>query len=177
MNRKADYPILLLSESAQASMIAAAANAHPNETGGILIGVHTDDGAPWVTRAIEIATDDRSHHHYKIPSGATQPTVHAARRTDPRLGYLGDWHSHPADIGPSPTDHATLAVYSIRHPRTPNPTLVVVRNTPDGRTLDAHRIVTVTPRPCELHITGDLPEERSTPNSKHGDPRVSEEPE
>lgn len=177
MNRKAATPILLLSESAQASMTAAAAKAHPNETGGILIGVHNDGGHPWVTRAIEIATNDRGHHHYKIPSGATQPSVHAARRTDPRLGYLGDWHSHPADIGPSPTDLATLALYSIKHPRTPNPTLIVVRNTPDGRALDARRIVTVTPRPCELHLTGDLPQEPSTAEVTQGDPRAPKESE
>ncbi len=177
MNRKASNPILLLSESAQASMIAAAAKAHPNETGGILIGVHTNSGHPWVTRAIEIATNDRGHHHYKIPSGATQPSVHAARRTDSRLGYLGDWHSHPADIGPSPTDLATLAVYSIRHPRTPNPTLIVIRNTTDGRALDVRRIVTVTPRPCELNLTGDLPPEPPTPDTTQGDPRAPEESE
>ncbi|MEU0094799.1 Mov34/MPN/PAD-1 family protein [Kribbella sp. NPDC006257] len=177
MNRKAATAILLLSESAQASMIAAAVKADPNETGGILIGVHTNGGHPWVTRAIEIATNDRGHHHYKIPSGATQPSVYAARRTDSRLGYLGDWHSHPADIGPSPTDLATLAVYSIKHPLTPNPTLIVVRNTPDGRVLDARRIVTVTPRSCDLHLTGDLPEEPPTPGTTQGDPRAPEESE
>lgn len=169
MNRKAAPPILLLSESAQATMIDAAAKAHPNETGGILIGVHTDGGHPWVTCAIEIATDDRGHHHYRIPPGLTQPSVHAARRTDPRLGYLGDWHSHPADIGPSPTDLATLALYSIKRPRTPNPTLIVVRNTPVGRALDVRRIVTVAPRPCELHLTGDLPLSLSSPDTTQGD--------
>lgn len=175
MNRNAANPVLLLSESAQASMIAAAARAHPKETGGILIGVHTNDGHPWVTRSIEIATDDRGHHHYKIPSGATQPIVHAARRTDPRLGYLGDWHSHPADIGPSTTDLTTLAVYSIKHPRTPNPTLIVVRNTTDGRALDVCRIVTVAPRPCELHLTGDLPQQPVSPDATQGDSMAPEE--
>jgi proteasome lid subunit RPN8/RPN11 len=177
MNRKAANPVLLLSESAHASMIAAATKAHPNETGGILIGVHTNDGHPWVTRSIEIATDDRGHHHYKIPSGATQPSVHAARRTDSRLGYLGDWHSHPADVGPSGTDLATLALYSIKHPRTPNPTLIVVRNTTDGRALDVRRIVTVAPRPCELHLTGDLPQEPPRPDKTQDDSRAPEESE
>ena len=169
MNLKAAIPILLLSESAQASMIAAAAKAHPLETGGILVGVHTDGGHPWVTSAIEITTSDRGRHHYKIPSGATQPGVHSARRRDPRLGYLGDWHSHPADIGPSATDLATLAFYSIKHPRTPNPTLIVVRNTTGGRALDARRIVSAKPRPCELHLTGDLPHEPPTLDTPQGD--------
>jgi hypothetical protein len=48
VNRKAANPILLLSESAKTSIIAAAAKAHPNETGGILIGVHTENGQPGV---------------------------------------------------------------------------------------------------------------------------------
>lgn len=143
-------------------MLAAAAKAHPNETGGILLGVHTDGGHPWVTRAIEIATSDRGHHHYRIPAGTTQARVHAARRTEQRLGYLGDWHSHPANIGPSPTDLATLAMYSIKHPRTANPTLIVVRNTPVGRVVDARRIVTVATRSCDVQLTGDLPQEPST---------------
>lgn len=150
-------------------MIAAAAKAHPRETGGILIGVHAVGGHPWVTHAIEITTSDRGPHHYKIPSGATQPSVHTARRRDPRLGYLGDWHSHPADIGPSPTDLATLGFYSIKHPRTPNPTLIVVRNIADGRALDARRIVSVKPRPCELRLTGDLPHELPTPDTTQGE--------
>ncbi|MWV57782.1 Mov34/MPN/PAD-1 family protein [Rathayibacter sp. VKM Ac-2754] len=159
MTRNAAGPILLLSESAQASMITAAAEAHPNETGGILVGVQTDGGHPWATCTIEIATNDRGRHHYKIPFGTTQSSVHAARRADSRLGYLGDWHSHPADVGPSPTDLATLAMYSIKHPRTSNPTLVVVRNTLHGYILDIRRIVVVTPRSCELRLTGELPQE------------------
>jgi proteasome lid subunit RPN8/RPN11 len=137
-------------------MTAAAVRAHPFETGGILIGVHLD-GEPWVTAAIEIASTDRGRHHYKIPSGETHPAVHAARRVDNRVGYLGDWHTHPNDVGPSSIDLATLALISMRHPRTPNPTLVVVRNTSHGYFLDARRIVAVAPRECELRLTGNLP--------------------
>lgn len=156
MNRRTPAPLLVVSESAQAAMVAAAAQAHPYETGGLLIGVHLDN-QPWVTRAIEIPSPNRGRHHYKIPAGATQPAVHGARRGDPRLGYLGDWHTHPADVGPSPTDLATLAIFSIKHPRTPNPTLVVVRNSADGYTLDTRRILAIAPRTCEVRLAGDLP--------------------
>lgn len=156
MNRRTPAPLLVISESAQAAMVAAAVQAHPYETGGILIGVHLDS-QPWVTRAIEIPSPNRGRHHYKIPAGATQPAVHAARRGDPRLGYLGDWHTHPADVGPSPTDLATLAIFSIKHPRTPNPTLVVVRNSADSYTLDTRRILAIAPRTCEVRLAGDLP--------------------
>jgi len=149
-------PLLLISETAQATMTAAAAHAHPNETGGILIGVHLD-GHPWATSAIEIASADRGHHHYKIPAGTTQPAVYAAREVDHRLGYLGDWHSHPIDVGPSRMDLATLGLISIKHHRSLNPTLVVVRNTANGYVLEARRIVAITPRRCELKLAGNLP--------------------
>ncbi|WP_296604657.1 Mov34/MPN/PAD-1 family protein [Nocardioides sp.] len=165
MSSRVPEPLLVVSESAESAMVAAAAKAHPNETGGILIGVYLDD-QPWVTRAIEIPSPYRGRHHYKIPAGATQPAVHAARRDDHRLGYLGDWHTHPADVGPSPTDLATLALFSITHPLTPNPTLVVVRNTGDGYVIDARRILTITPRTCGLRIAGDLPVDPLSPEGK-----------
>lgn len=142
-------------------MTTAAARAHPDETGGILVGVHLD-GQPWVTAAIEIDSPDRGRHHYKIPSGTTQPAVRVARGGDPRLGYLGDWHSHPSDVGPSTTDLTTLAIFSLKHPRTPNPTLIVVRSTAHGYRLDARRIATISPRPCTLRFTGNLPPAEGT---------------
>ncbi len=149
-------PVLLISESAEAAMIRAANDSFPLETGGILVGVHAD-GRPWVVGAIEIPSRDRGSHHYRIPHGTTQPAVYAARREDPRLGYLGDWHSHPSDAGPSPTDLASLAFISIRHPLAPNPTSIVLRRTGTSYALDARRIVTVKPRPCAIRSTGNLP--------------------
>ena len=156
MSELSTNPVLVLSESAQVAMVDAANRAYPQETGGILIGAQLD-GQPWATRAVEFTTPDRGRHHYKLPAGATQPAVRAARREDWRLGYLGDWHTHPADIGPSFTDLTTLARFSVRHPRSPNPTLVVVRRTATGHFLDARRIVALTPRLCEVRLAGDLP--------------------
>ncbi|WP_229052483.1 Mov34/MPN/PAD-1 family protein [Aeromicrobium sp. Leaf350] len=149
-------PKLLIVESAVMAMTRAAQKSYPLETGGILVGVHAT-GEPWVTSAIEIPTSDRGSHHYRIPQGATQATVRAARRDDPRIGYLGDWHSHPSDVGPSPTDLASLAYISMRHPLTPNPTSIVLRRTEAGYVLDARRIVAVKPRFCVIRHTGNLP--------------------
>lgn len=148
-------PLLVVSEAAQASMTASAALAHPNETGGILIGVRLD-GHPWVTTAVEIASVDIGRRRYRLPAGTTQPAVHAAREADPRVGYLGDWHSHPEDVGPSRTDLVTLGLISINHSEDPNPTLIVVRNASDGYVLDARRIVAFTARACELRLAGSL---------------------
>lgn len=148
-------PVLLISEEAVASLTDAAARSHPDETGGILVGVYVDRN-PWVTQVIEITSPDRGHHYYRIPGGATQPAVNASRGADSRLGYLGDWHSHPADVGPSPADLASLALISYRRPRRPNPTTIVARNRGDQYVLDARRIVGVQVRHCTLRITGSL---------------------
>lgn len=137
-------------------MTTAAAHAHPNETGGILIGVYLD-GHPWVIAAIEIPTTDRGRSHYRIPGGTDHPNVLKARATDQRLGYLGDWHSHPHDVGPSRTDLASLALISMRMPRQPNPTQIVLRRTDRGYILDARRMVTLVPHACAITLTGGLP--------------------
>ena len=155
-------PVLALSESARNTMVAAARRAHPNETGGILVGVDLDDGNPWVTVAIEIESDDRGRRHDRLPGGSTQPAVRAARLADGRVGYLGDWHTHPNNSGPSPTDLATLARHSFIHPTRPNPTMVVIRNTSGGRLIDARRMVSVTVRSCEIRLMGNLPPQAPT---------------
>lgn len=151
-------------------MTTAAKRAHPDETGGILIGVYID-GHPWVTSAVEIASTDRSRSHYKIPAGTTHAAVRRARAIDNRLGYLGDWHSHPHDVGPSPTDLASLALISMKQPKMPNPTQIVVRRTDHGYLLDARRIVTFTPRSCTIGLTGSLPNISPIPRggSSHND--------
>lgn len=154
--RPQTVPVLMLSEQAHLDMTSAARQSHPIETGGILVGVQVN-GQPWVTVAVEIASPERGRRHYRIPRRATQPAVFAAREADSRLGYLGDWHSHPNDVGPSPTDLATLTLHSVKHPREPNPTMIVVRRTSSGYELDARRILAVGPRTCEINLTGDLP--------------------
>lgn len=163
-------PELRIAEKAQSTMVIAAARAHPVETGGILVGVLAD-GQPWVTEAIEIVSADRGRSHFRIPAGATRPAVLRARASDHRLGYLGDWHSHPADVGPSRTDLASLGVISIKHPLQPNPTQIVVRRTDHGYVLDARRIVGLAMRTCVIALTGSLTS--ATPQRNDTDGRGS----
>jgi integrative and conjugative element protein (TIGR02256 family) len=150
------HPVLLMSESCANDLFAAANLSHPLETGGILVGVYAD-GEAWVTSVIEVATSERGQSHYRIPAGATQPVVRSARIADPRVGYLGDWHTHPADSPPSPTDLTSLRFISYAHPRRPNPTMLVVRRTGQGYDLDARRIAGLNVVACEIRVTGPLP--------------------
>lgn len=131
-------PTVMITEPARRTMIAAAAQLHPNETGGILIGVLDGTGAPCITEAVELQPSQPSTRRYDLPEGRTTAAVDAARAGDPRVGYLGEWHSHPTDQPASATDHATMRTLAA-HPDTGNPVLLVVR--PTGRetfTIDAH---------------------------------------
>ncbi|OOK65323.1 hypothetical protein BZL29_7990 [Mycobacterium kansasii] len=164
---------LWITEAARNAMTTAAARAHPDETGGVLIGVYLD-GHPWIIKAIEIPTSDRGRSHYRIPAGATHAAVLTARAADHRLGYLGDWHSHPRDVGPSPTDLASLAMVSMKKPRLPNPTQIVVRRTDYGYDLNARRIVALFPHVCTIRLTGGLPS--ATPQAHEGADRGAAPP-
>lgn len=150
-----DQPTVLIAERAAADLRRHARKAHPNETGGILLGVRTA-GRPWIVQAIEILTGDRGRHHYRLPAGTTTGAVRDARLSDPRLGYLGEWHSHPADAGPSPTDRATMRRLSLRNPRT-GLVLIIVRHGIGGQWLDVRETSLPFLR-CRATVnTGDLP--------------------
>jgi proteasome lid subunit RPN8/RPN11 len=150
-----DQPKVLIAERAAADLRCRARKAHPNETGGILLGVRTA-GRPWIMQAIEIPTPDRGRSHYRLPAGTTTAAVRSARNEDPRLGYLGEWHSHPADVGPSPTDRATMRRLALRSPRT-GIVLIVVRHGIDGHRLDVHEMTLPFLRSRGSVTTGDLP--------------------
>jgi proteasome lid subunit RPN8/RPN11 len=156
MKRYGTLRQIKFSESAVATIQAAARKSHPLETGGILLGVHIG-GEPWVTKAVEVATDQRGRTHFVIPANTVPALVLAAQREDPRLGYLGDWHSHPADVGASVTDRATMArlfrMLRSLHP----PILVIARPRAEKHTLDVAQTGLCGLRSCDVLLTGDLP--------------------
>jgi hypothetical protein len=99
--------LVYVTEDAVAGVRARAAEAAPFEIGGIIVGAITDDGV-WITDFVAIPGQMRHHARFLIPAGATYRIIDATREADPRLGYLGDWHTHPAHAGPSRVDFATL---------------------------------------------------------------------
>lgn len=147
--------IILITEQAVETLNEAAARSHPYETGGVLVGVYAE-GKPWITGAIEIPSNDRGRNHYRLPRGSTQPSVRAARAEDNRVGYLGDWHSHPADSGPSATDFFSLRIISYRRPLRPRPTMIVVRRRTDHYVLDAYQTIGMKAHACVIRTTGAL---------------------
>lgn len=143
-----------VSESALHSIRASATLSHPLETGGILVGVHTSQ-YPWVTHAVEVRTGERGHTAYRLPVGATRREVRQLRDLDPRVGYLGDWHSHPMDVPASATDRLTTATTAVR---TMQPTLLLIaRRVEEQYELDLHVARGVRLRTCVIILAGDLP--------------------
>lgn len=155
MPKRDDSRVVYVTEAAQQALLAAAAKSHPLETGGILIGVRAE-GRPCVTLAIEVTTDDRSERHYRLPAGETKKRVTEARLLDPRVGYLGEWHSHPADVGPSGQDRGAMRALSYVL-SSPFPLLIIVRRGESGDYLNVWQSIFFTLQPRNPRLIGDLP--------------------
>ncbi|MEV7529201.1 Mov34/MPN/PAD-1 family protein [Agrococcus sediminis] len=147
---------ILISERAAQAIDSAAVAAYPTETGGLLLGVHAQAG-PWITVALVVQPESAGIAHYRIPRGVTPALVEEARAGDPRLGYLGDWHSHPTDTGPSGVDRNTTrrTAERLRSPVL----LLVARPRRDSYFLDAYEGTRWRITSRLLVTTGDLPSE------------------
>jgi len=146
-----------LAEEAAATITRAAVSAHPHETGGVLVGVHTHGSRPWVTDAVELRSAKATGTFYEVPVGARRKAVTRLRRRDPRLGYLGEWHAHPADVTPSPVDTETIArLASDPEAGCDRPLLLVARRTPTGYVLDARQLSRRTLRELQVIAAGPI---------------------
>lgn len=106
--RDSDLPaVVAISETAQSTIRKAASRVAPSETGGVLVGTRVD-GQTVITRAIEIPPAEPSASGFQIPEGAARTAVQEAAADDARIGYVGEWHSHPTDQGPSPIDRKMM---------------------------------------------------------------------
>jgi len=136
-------------------MCGAASEAYPYETGGVLAGVYTA-GRPWVTHVQTVTPKRGMPSFYTLPEGKREQAIRSLRRLDPRIGYLGDWHSHPADVGPSCTDCNSIRSISLSGDLA-RPVLLIVRWTGEGHTLDARQWTGRRLRPLRVVAAGNLP--------------------
>ncbi len=82
--------------------------ALPQETGGILLGFRTPDLVV-VTRALTVPDPHSNRHSYRRHRRRAQAQMAAAGvAATPAIGYVGEWHTHPADCPPSHTDTRAL---------------------------------------------------------------------
>lgn len=155
--RPEDLPATVdISETAQASMRDAAAAAAPNEAHGILLGCTIDDRTT-IAAAIEVPDRNAGTGRDSIPADKIAGIVTHARHRDPRLAYIGVWHSHTDQSRPSAIDSPMLPpMVDDREGRG----LAIVIVHPDKQRPDDIRAYTTesgTLRPARICATGDLP--------------------
>jgi proteasome lid subunit RPN8/RPN11 len=152
-----------LSEKAAEMIGEGARSAHPDETGGVLIGVSLG-ARPWVTEAVLVPSEKSSPVYYELPMGARQHVVDRARTRDSRLGYIGEWHSHTFDVGPSTLDRTTMTRLADRGQDCRRPVLLIARRRGEMHRLEAHQQAGRRLVPLRLLAAGSLPLENTEPD-------------
>ncbi|RLV49726.1 hypothetical protein D9V37_07380 [Nocardioides mangrovicus] len=91
------------------ALTAAARRSEPKETGGLLLG-WTDGGIIVVRHALEVPDPSATQTSWtRSETRANEAlTKWLSEAAHPWLGYVGDWHAHPAPVGASTTDKRCL---------------------------------------------------------------------
>lgn len=118
-----------LSELARGQIDAAARTARPRETGGLLVG-WWGTGDVHVAAAVEVVDPAATGVRWTRSPTTAQGVLEGAidELGDPWVGYVGDWHSHPAPVGPSRADRSAITRVSRQYD---DPVVLAVHR-PDG---------------------------------------------
>lgn len=99
-----------LRADAYESIAFETANRLPLETGGILLG-YQENGTIVATHALVVEGQGATTNRYvrdDIRADEHLQEFLEQRAEDDPIGYVGEWHSHPAPCGPSTVDHAAM---------------------------------------------------------------------
>jgi integrative and conjugative element protein (TIGR02256 family) len=128
-----------------------ALEARPMETGGILLGWHEEDTIV-VSHVLQIGDPRASMHQYIRNDEAAQRALDTFQSVSPdgKIGYVGEWHSHPVAQPPSQIDYDSLrqlaqeaqhqvamAVFAVSNDDSVTPFLVTANR--DGAQVAVHR--------------------------------------
>lgn len=104
----ASRPEIVVAEAVLAAMADVGLAALPLETGGVLAGFRAGEQIV-VTRAFTL-TDAAStlRSYVRREAGAQAWLADLLAAGPPVVGYVGEWHTHPANQPPSPTDRSSL---------------------------------------------------------------------
>lgn len=101
-------PSVVVTDEAMNIMLTAGLAALPRETGGILAGFRTEDQVV-VTQAAVVPDDGSSRRDYQLLEHRASDELNRLKADAAQVvGFVGDWHTHPADVPPSSTDIASL---------------------------------------------------------------------
>ena len=107
----AGEPQVRVASTALANAERMALDASPHELGGIMIGWWEGDSTAVVQAMLPVPDHSSGRWHYQRRHSPAQEILDVYMRTrdDPRCGYVGEWHSHPAPQPPSATDRDALS--------------------------------------------------------------------
>ncbi len=162
-------PRIELRQAAYEVIASATARQLPRETGGILLG-YQEDANVTVTHALVVDGQGASTHRYvrdDVKANALLAEFLAQRADDDPTGYVGEWHSHPAPSGPSPTDVAAMRATAREHdgpitllvyaPGGADPFFGLITRRQRWRRITS-KAATVLPPPPRFKALGPLPE-------------------
>lgn len=109
-------PVVRISRQALVLASRHAIEAGSKELGGILVGWWEDSNTAVVYDLLIVPDSNAGWNRYKRKHNAAQEVLNIYRDglDDHRVGYVGEWHSHPTPQQPSGTDRASLASISRR---------------------------------------------------------------
>lgn len=137
--------VVISPQARDALKLAARASAE-QEYGGILIGYRDRDGIR-IDDIIEVpdATAARTRYSRREAPARRALTTYLDRPgLDQALGYVGEWHTHPAPVAPSSTDHHAMRIIARRN-REPV-ALIVAALQADGRDVHLYALISNSAR-------------------------------
>lgn len=102
--------IIRAAEDSLSSAELLALKASPHELGGILVGWWQGNSTAVVVEFLPVTDHAAGLSHYERRHALAQGALdkYLRERDDSRLGYVGEWHSHPAPQPPSRIDRSEL---------------------------------------------------------------------
>lgn len=115
-SREGCLPLVRISRHALALASRHAMEAGSKELGGIMVGWWVGASTAVVHDLLMVPDVDADSNHYKRRHRGAQEILNSYRKglDDQRVGYMGEWHSHPAPQPPSEIDRAALAAITRR---------------------------------------------------------------
>lgn len=102
--------VVRLSATASTLIHTASERAKPTETGGLLLG-WWEANTIVIADAVEVVDSGATHASWTRRESTAQEALDRALAAsdNSNIGYVGDWHCHPAAVGASLTDLQSLA--------------------------------------------------------------------
>lgn len=128
---------IMIEDSAVLEIDRLCGLAHPQETGGILIGKYSNDRTTAIVMEATAPPVDskRGRSWFRRGVDGLQSLLSARWKAEERTFYLGEWHFHPAsDVDPSPEDFDQMSsIARTKKYQCSEPLMLIFCNQKDAR--------------------------------------------